>query len=415
MNKDTTNIIDSLGKRGFIYQCTDLDNLKSLCNKNISAYIGFDCTAPSLHVGSLVQIMLLRHLQKHGHTPLIIIGKGTTKIGDPSGKDKSREMLDPDIIDRNFIAIKNVISKFLAWDVPNKPIIIDNSTWLEKINYLDFLRDFGRYFSVNKMISFESVKSRLEREQSLSFLEFNYMLLQAYDFYKLLQDYNCQLQVGGSDQWGNIVSGIDLIKRINNNTVYGLTTPLLTTSTGAKMGKTAAGAIWLCDNMLSSYDYWQFWRNVDDADVIKFLYLFTELPTEVIESYNKHTGEQLNEVKIILANAATKICHGESAAMQAQKTSSTTFDSLELSDNLPSFEINKQTLTKGLSLFQLMSNCDLAETNSAAKRLIESKAVKINDQLIEDKFHLLSIDVFNDNKMKLSVGKKKHKLIILVD
>lgn len=412
MNKKKYNIIDTLLKRGFIYQSTNLEKLRNLCEKKISVYIGFDCTAPSLHVGSLVQIMLLRQLQQHGHTPIIVIGKSTTKIGDPSGKDKVRKVLPDATVEKNFSAIKSLLGSFLSWEVSNKPIILDNSLWFKNLTYLDFLKDFGKHFSINRMITFESVKSRLDREQPLSFLEFNYMLLQSYDYYKLQQEHGCILQIGGSDQWGNIISGIDLVRKMTGKTVYGLTTPLLVTSSGIKMGKTEEGAVWLSEKMVSHYDYWQFWRNVSDSDLIKFLYLFTELSPELIQTYSSRKGKDLNDVKIILANEATKICRGTQAAQQAEETAASTFYEQKICLNLPRFQITDEMLSQKVALFQLMTNSNLAKTNSESKRLIESRAVKINDQLVEDKFFLVEERLFINDIMKISVGKKKSKLII---
>ena len=335
--------------RGYLFQCTNNDQVKNLINtKKMRFYIGFDCTAKSLHVGSLVQIMCLRLLQKHGHTPVVLLGGGTTLIGDPSGKDESRKILSSKEINKNITSIKKVFQKFLKSKGKNKVIFVNNKNWLSNLNYIDFLRKYGKYFTINKMLTFDSIKNRLDREQSLSFLEFNYMIFQAYDFLILNEKQKVELQIGGSDQWGNIVNGVDLVKKVNNIEVYGLTTPLILNSSGLKMGKTSEGAVWLDKNLLSSYDYWQFWRNTDDKDVIRYLKLFTELDLEKIKDYEGLSGSDINHAKVVLADEATKLLHGKEAALKAKKTSINTFEKKSGGDELPTTRINKNILKKGL-------------------------------------------------------------------
>lgn len=407
------NIIDLLLARGFIYQCTNLRVLHHLCQKQISAYIGFDCTAPSLHIGSLVQIMALRLLQRCGHIPIIIIGRGTTKVGDPSGKDKMRKMLTESTITQNFTRIKSTLKKLLLWTVPNKPIILDNNTWLKNLNYLNFLRNFGQYFAIKKMISYDCVRTRLKRTQSLSFLEFNYMLLQAFDFYQLSRHYKCILQIGGSDQWSNIINGVDFIKKTSDQIVYGLTTPLLTTKNGDKMGKTVDGAIWLSKDLLSNYKYWQFWRNVNDINVMKYLYLFTELPEKNIQKYTACTGQKLNDTKKMLANEITKICHGHAPALQAYMTSIAIFNTQTTYICIAYFRINADDFKKKITLFQLITDSKLAKTNSISKKVINNKTIKINDKIIDNPFLIITTSLFCDQIMKVSIGKKKYILFKL--
>ena len=339
--------------RGYFYQCTNEDELSGLLNKEkIKGYIGFDCTAESLHVGSLLQIMCLRLLQKHGHKPIVLLGGGTTRIGDPSGKDKTRKILTEQEIDKNIKCIEKILKKFLKDDDPKtKPIFVNNYSWLKGLNYITFLRDIGKHFTINKMLTFESVKTRLDREQSLSYMEFNYMILQAYDFLELNKKENCYLQIGGSDQWGNIVNGTELIKRHSGNQAYGLTTPLITLASGAKMGKTETGAVWLDEKLLSSYDYWQFWRNIDDRDVIKFLKMFTDLNTEEID---KIKNEDINQLKIKLANETTAMLHGKKAAQNSEQAAKEAFSGTSLGSNLPSIKIKKKILTIKLQLLILL-------------------------------------------------------------
>ncbi|RST63004.1 tyrosine--tRNA ligase [Candidatus Aquarickettsia rohweri] len=408
------NFVNELQTREFIYQSTNLVDLKKSIESNkIKAYVGFDCTAKSLHVGNLIQIMMLRWLQKFGHQPIILLGGGTTKIGDPSGKDEARKVLGFSDIEENKNSIKKVFAKFLNFNSENKAIVLDNDEWLKDINYIDFLRDFGKYFSINRMINFESVKLRLDREQSLSFLEFNYMLLQAFDFYHLYNKEQCVLQMGGSDQWGNIVNGVELIRKKLGKEVYGLTSPLLTTSSGAKMGKTASGAVWLNEELLSPYEYWQFWRNTEDADVIKFLKLFTELPLKYIDELSKLSGKEINDAKIILADEATKLCHGIEAANSAKSTSKQTFEANNIDNNLPKYEVSSIEIKNGMALFKLLISCNLAASNSAARKLIQGNGVRINNNVVNDINYIIKIKDFNNSNLKLSVGKKKHMLIKL--
>ena len=380
-------------ERGFFYQCTGEDDLSVLLDKEkINAYIGFDCTAESLHVGSLLQIMCLRLLQKHGHRPIVLLGGGTTRIGDPSGKDKTRTILSEDEIIKNIKNIEKILKKFLDDKNPKtKPIFVNNYTWLKNLNYISFLRDIGKHFTINKMLSFDSVKTRLEREQSLSYMEFNYMILQAYDFLELNKTKNCMLQIGGSDQWGNIINGVDLIKRYSNNHVYGLTTPLITLASGAKMGKTESGAIWLDKKYLSSYDYWQFWRNINDRDVLKFIKIFTDINISEIE---KIKNNNINELKILLANKATQMLHGEQEAKNSEETAKKTFRDNSIGENLPSISITEKDLKES--------------SKSEIKRLITGNGVRINNQVITNEKLIITKDLFKNNLIKLSLGKKRH-------
>ena len=397
--------------RGFFYQCTDEKALSNLLNKeSIKGYIGFDCTAQSLHVGSLLQIMCLRQLQKHGHQPIVLLGGGTTRIGDPSGKDKTRKILDENEIEKNIKSIELVLKKYLNTDnKETSPIFVNNYSWLKELNYISFLRDIGKHFTINKMLSFDSVKLRLDREQSLSYMEFNYMILQAYDFLELNKKQNCLLQIGGSDQWGNIVNGVDLIKRYSSKEVFGLTTPLITLASGAKMGKTESGAVWLDKNLLSIYDYWQFWRNTDDRDVIKFLKMFTDLSLKRIE---KIKNENINELKILLANEATKMLHGEIETKKVEELAKSTFKENSTGEHLPSVKIGSDLIGKNIiSLIEYISN-DLSK--SEIRRLIKNNGIKIDNKKIDDEKLLISKKFFESKGfIKLSVGKKKHfKLII---
>jgi tyrosyl-tRNA synthetase len=393
--------------RGFFYQCTGEENLSQLLDKKkIRAYIGFDCTAESLHVGSLLQIMCLRLLQKHGHQPIVLLGGGTTRIGDPSGKDKTRTILSEKEIEKNINNIEKILKNFLDdKDPKTKPIFVNNYSWLKDLNYISFLRDVGKHFTINKMLSFDSVKIRLEREQSLSYMEFNYMILQAYDFLELNKKENCMLQIGGSDQWGNIVNGVDLIKRYSNNHVYGLTTPLITLASGAKMGKTESGAVWLDKKFLSEYDYWQFWRNIDDRDVLKFLKIFTDIDINEIEDIKNNN---INELKILLANKATSLLHGEEDAKKCQETAKQTFSENLLGDNLPTIKINKQMLDGNINILDLVILSKLENSKSEIRRLIKGKGIKINSQAVSDEKLLITENLFKDKLIKLSLGKKKH-------
>ena len=414
-NSEFLNVIT---ERGFLHQCTDLIALDKRASSNIMpAYIGFDCTAPSLHVGSLLPIMLLRWLQKTGHKPIVLMGGGTTKVGDPSGKDESRQLLTEDKINSNLEGIKTIFSKYLDFgDGENDAIIVNNATWLDKLKYIDFLRTYGPHFTINRMMSFDSVKLRLEREQALTFLEFNYMILQAYDFLELSRRNNCIMQMGGSDQWGNIINGVELGRRVDNTQLFGLTTPLMTTSSGAKMGKTAAGAVWLDAEQLSVYDFWQYWRNTEDADVGRFMRLFTELPLDEIEKLEDLENEELNNAKIILANEVTKLCHGEVASKTAAATALETFKGAGISANLPTFEVSKNGLKDGFAAFDLFRQAGLATSNGEARRLIKGNGARLNDTTITDETQLItSKDKNKENVIKLSAGKKRHILIREID
>ncbi len=400
-------------ERGYFYQCTSEDELSKLLDKEkIKGYIGFDCTAESLHVGSLLQIMCLRLMQKHGHRPIVLIGGGTTRIGDPSGKDKTRKILTEEEIEINIKNIEKILKNYLDNDDPKtKPIFVNNYSWLKGLNYISFLRDIGKHFTINKMLTFESVKTRLDREQSLSYMEFNYMILQAYDFLELNKKENCTLQIGGSDQWGNIVNGTELIKRYSNKHAYGLTTPLITLASGAKMGKTETGAIWLDKKLLSSYDYWQFWRNIDDNDVIKFLKMFTDLN---IDEVNKIKNEDINKLKIKLANEATSMLHGKEEALSAEKTAKKTFEENSLGENLPSVNIQLNDKNSSINIVDLVVLSKIENSKSQIRRLINSKGIRINNEIINDEKFLIQKKSFTkSNFLKLSIGKKKHIKIIL--
>ena len=406
-------LLEELKLRGFLHQCTDEKKLNNeLLSKSIKFYIGFDCTAESLHVGSLIQIMIMRIFLKYGHTPIVLIGEGTTKIGDPSGKDVSRKILSTKDIESNSKNLKKVFDIFLSTKSHNKVIYSNNAEWLDNINYINFLRDFGKHFTINKMLSFDSVKLRLEREQSLSFVEFNYMILQAYDFLELNRQYDCTLQIGGSDQWGNIVNGIDLIRRVEANEVYGLTTPLLTNANDQKMGKTVDGAVWLNENMLSAYDYWQFWRNVDDRDVFKFLKLFTDQDINELISLESKKNLNINDMKIKLANATTEMLHGKEKSRLSERTAIEIFQNETSSDNLPQIEVSLDN--NDLFLNDLILKINFANSKSEIRKLIKNKGVKINRKLMTNETRIISIDDFTDSKeIMVSLGKKKHFLIRL--
>ncbi|MDC0079082.1 tyrosine--tRNA ligase [Candidatus Pelagibacter sp.] len=393
--------------RGFFYQCTNEQELSILMDsEKIKAYIGFDCTAESLHVGSLLQIMCLRLLQKNGHRPIVLLGGGTTRIGDPSGKDKTRKILSEEEIEKNIQNIQNILKKFLDENDPKtKPIFVNNYTWLKNLNYISFLRDIGKHFTINKMLTFDSVKTRLEREQSLSYMEFNYMILQAYDFLELNKKENCVLQIGGSDQWGNIVNGVELIKRYSNKQSYGLTTPLITLATGAKMGKSENGAIWLDKKFLSAYDYWQFWRNTDDRDVLKFLKIFTDIDSKIIEN-QKNNG--INELKILLANEATSMLHGKNASEESEQAAKEVFSGISLGLNSPSIKITSKHLEKQIDILELVVLTNLETSKSEIRRLIRGNAIKLNDQIITDEKLIIKNNLFKDSYLKLSIGKKRH-------
>ena len=401
--------------RGYLNQCTDLDKLGEICDKkSIIGYIGFDCTASSLHVGSLLQIMILKLMQKHGHQPIVLLGGGTTLIGDPSGKDSTRKILKQAEIKNNISSIKKVFEKILDTSNKNtKPIFVDNSGWLTKLNYIEFLRDVGSHFTINKMLTFDSVKLRLDREQSLSYMEFNYMILQAYDFYQLFKTKNCILQIGGSDQWGNIVSGVDLIRRMIQKESFGLTSPLITLASGVKMGKTEKGAIWLNENLLSPYDYWQFWRNTDDRDVKRFLNFFTEMELNEINSICEKE-KNINILKVLLANEATKILHGEIASKKAEQTAKETFQGSGLSSGLPEIKLKSSVVNKGISLLNFLSNNNIMSSKSEARRAIISKGLKINNIVVLDENKIIQTVDFKDNILKISYGKKKHYLVKII-
>ena len=414
--------LKEFNERGFLHQATDAEALDSAFaraekSNGLAAYIGFDCTATSLHVGSLIQIMILRLLQKHGHKPIVLLGGGTTKVGDPSGKDESRKLQTAENINENMLGIKNLFNKFIKFGGgQSDAILVDNDQWLSKIGYIDFLRDIGPHFSINKMLSFESVKLRLDREQHLSFLEFNYMLLQAYDFVELFKMHNCRVQIGGSDQWGNIVNGIELQRRLNpgeseDKSLFGLTTPLITTSSGAKMGKSAQGAIWLTDELLSSYDYWQFWRNTEDKDVGRFLRLFTELPLTEIKKLEQLKDAEINQAKIILSNEATKICHGVDAAKIAEETARNVFEQGSAGGAIPIIDVSRVDFDAGIPAYKLMHLSGVVTTGGEAKRLIKGGGAKINDSKIADAMQIISEEFIVDGQIKISAGKKKHALV----
>ena len=395
-------------ERGYFFQCTNEQDLsKLLDNSKIKGYIGFDCTAESLHVGSLLQIMCLRLLQKHGHQPIVLLGGGTTRIGDPSGKDKTRAILNEKTIEKNILNIKKIFKTFLDSKNKNtKPIFVNNYKWLKELNYISFLRDIGKHFTINKMLSFDSVKLRLEREQSLSYMEFNYMILQAYDFLELNNKENCLLQIGGSDQWGNIVNGVDLIKRYSNNQAYGLTTPLITLSSGAKMGKTESGAIWLDKKLLSPYDYWQFWRNTDDKDVLKFLKIFTDIELQEIE---KIKNKNINELKILLANLCTEMLHGDKESKLSEETAKKTFEEKSTGSGLPIIKINQNQIDQKIDIINLIVLSKLETSKSEIRRIINNNGVKINNAIVNDNKFLIKNNLFNNEKtLKLSLGKKRH-------
>lgn len=415
MSDYKSTFLQTLSERDFIHQCTHFETLdeRACQDKPLAAYIGFDATADSLHVGSLLPIMMLKHLQKSGHKPIVLMGGGTTKIGDPSGKDKSRTLLSEDQIDQNIQSIKKIFERYLTFgDGPTDAIILNNADWLDHLNYTDFLRDFGAHFTVNRMLTFDSVKLRLDREQPLTFLEFNYMIFQAYDFLVLNKTHDCVLQMGGSDQWGNIVNGVELIRRIENKESFGLTSPLLTTASGAKMGKTADGAIWLNADRLSPFDFWQYWRNTEDADVGRFLKLFTELPSTQIDALENLAGSDINEAKKILAFEVTKLCHGEEEAEKAQKMAEKIFEQGQIDDNLPTIEISSEKLQSGILVYELFREGGLCKSNGEARRLIKGGGAKLNDSPIQEETLEVSLDDFSDdNIIKLSAGKKRHILV----
>ena len=416
--KYQSELMTTLVQRGFLYQCTDEEGLdKAASDSVVTGYIGFDCTAPSLHVGSLVQIMMLRHLQRAGGRPIVLLGGGTTKIGDPSMKDKTRPILTDDLIEKNKQGIKQVFSKFIDFDGPNAAILADNADWLDELGYIEFLRDVGPLFTINRMITMETVKRRLENELPMTFLEFNYPLLQSYDFVELNRRYGCTLQLGGSDQWGNITTGVDLSRRMENADCYGFTTPLITTASGGKMGKTADGAVWLNsdpslgeDYFRTPYDYWQFWRNTDDADVGKFMKLFTDLPLVEIAKYEDMEGADINKAKIRLANETTAMLHGEAAAQKAEATALETFEKGGSADGLPTVEIKTSEL-EDLGILAATVLLGLASSNGEARRHIKGGALKINDIKVDSHERKISRSDLTDGVVKISIGKKKHALL----
>ncbi len=409
-----SNFLRAVIDRGYLHQCTDLAALDTLAEEGrIIGYIGFDATADSLHVGSLVPIMLLRRLQQFGHKPIVLMGGGTTRVGDPSGKDSSRQLLTSEVIAQNKASIRGIFDKFLEFgDGPSDAVMLDNDDWLSNLNYLEFLRDYGQHFSVNRMLSFDSVKLRLDREQTLSFLEFNYMVLQAYDFVELAKRHGCVLQMGGSDQWGNIVNGVELGRRTDQLTLFGLTSPLITTASGAKMGKTADGAVWLNEDRLPAYDYWQFWRNTEDADVGRFLRLFTDLPLDEIARLDSLQGAERNTAKKVLATEATAMCHGKDAAAQAEKTAEETFEKGGTGAALPEITVDGDELAAGIAAFRLFSMAGLCSSNGEARRLIRGGGARLNDQVLSSEDQAIGAsDLSADGVIKLSAGKKRHALV----
>jgi tyrosyl-tRNA synthetase len=429
MSRHRSEFVRAVVERGFVHQATDLEGLDRLAaGGHLVAYIGFDCTADSLHVGHLVSIMLLRWLQRTGHRPIALIGGGTTKVGDPSGKDESRQLLDENAIERNIQGIRRSLASFLAFGGrPDQALLVNNAEWLDELRYIEFLRGYGRHFTVNRMLTFESVKQRLEREQPLTFLEFNYMIMQAYDFLELARRYGCRLQMGGSDQWGNIVNGVELGRRVEGRELFGLTTPLITTATGAKMGKTAQGAVWLNEDRLANFDYWQYWRNVDDADVGRFLRLFTELPLAEIARLEALEGAELNEAKKILADEATKLCRGEAAAREARQVAQRIFEAGKpvpvqdeagldegYGEGLPTVDIARSEFATGLSVLDLLQRSGLVGSKGEARRLIRGGGARLNDVRVEDEALLVGPDHLVDRTLKLSAGRKRHALVRVV-
>ncbi len=412
--KPKSDFLNIMIERGFVADCTDYEGLDAaLLKGGMPAYIGFDATASSLHVGSLIQIMMLRWLQKTGGKPITLMGGGTTKVGDPSFRADERPLLTPEQIDSNIAGIKKVFASYMSYgDAPSDALMINNAEWLDNLNYLDFLRDIGRHFSVNRMLAFESVKSRLDREQSLSFLEFNYMILQAYDFLELNARYGCMLQMGGSDQWGNIVNGIDLTRRVNNGEIFGLTTPLLTTSDGKKMGKSQNGAVWLNADLLSPYEFWQFWRNTTDADVGRFLKLYTELPIDECDRLGALEGSDINAAKVTLANEVTTLLHGAAAAQAAEATAREVFEKGGIGADLPTVTVTAEDIGDGLSIIQLLVKSGLVKSGKEAKRLMSENGAKLNDEPLSDAGLMITTADLT-SPIKLSAGKKRHALVEL--
>jgi tyrosyl-tRNA synthetase len=410
-----SDFMNVLQQRGFIHQMSDPDSLDALASRGeVVAYVGYDCTAPSLHVGHLLSIMMLHWLQATGNKPIALMGGGTTRVGDPSGRDETRKILTYEQIDANKDSIKGTFSKFISFgDSGNQAMMADNAEWLTKLNYIEMLRDVGRHFSINRMLTMDSVRMRLEREQELSFIEFNYMILQSYDFVELARRYGCNLQMGGSDQWGNIVTGVDLGRRMGTHQLHALTCPLLTTSSGAKMGKTAAGAVWLNGDMLAPYDYWQYWRNTEDADVARFLKLFTLLPIDEVERLAKLQGAEINEAKKVLATEATALIHGRDAADKAELTARTTFEQGGTAQDLPSVDVSRAELDAGIGVLAAFAEkANLVASNGEARRQIKAGGLRVNDVAVTDeKLTLTAADLSADGVIKLSMGKKKHVLL----
>ena len=414
MPKYESQFMQLMHDRNFIHQVTDETELDAMMDRGrVTAYIGFDCTADSLHVGSLVQIMMLRHLQKCGHRPIVLMGGGTTKVGDPSGKDDARQLLSDENIKHNKEGIRKIFEKYLVFgDGPTDALMVDNDEWLSNLDYIRFLREYGRHFSVNRMLSFDSVKLRLDREQPLSFLEFNYMILQAYDFLELQRRHNCILQMGGSDQWGNIINGVELVRRVDQKSIFGLTTPLVTTASGEKMGKSASGAIWLNSDRLSPYEFWQFWRNTEDGDVGRFLRLFTEIPLDEITKLEMLKGSELNEAKKILASEITKLCHGLNASESAASTAQKIFEEGLLGADLPTILIDTKQLEQGLWIIEALKQAEFIKSNGEGRRLINNGGVRLNDVVVVDPDQKILIsDANSDGVIKLSSGKKRHALL----
>jgi tyrosyl-tRNA synthetase len=413
MSRFHSDFLRVLTDRGYIHQCSDPEGLDAALLSGVTAYVGYDCTGPSLHVGHLLSIMMLRWLQKTGGKPIALMGGGTTRVGDPSGKDETRRILSLQDIEANKASLRAVFERFLDFGGTNAAVMPDNAEWLAPLNYIDFLRDVGRHFSVNRMLSFDSVKLRLERDQELSFLEFNYMILQAYDFVELYRRHGCILQMGGSDQWGNIVNGIDLGRRMGTEQLYAVTCPLITTASGAKMGKTAQGAVWLNPDHLSPYEYWQFWRNAEDADVGRFLKLFSELPLDEIARLEELRGAEVNEAKKVLATEATALLHGRAAAEQAAETARRTFEEGGSGQALPTIQIPRSELVAGVALPALFVRAGLAASNSEVRRAVVNKAVRVNDVPVDDPQRMITdADVNAEGVVKLSVGRKKHALVV---
>jgi tyrosyl-tRNA synthetase len=412
MTEPRSDFIRVLSERGYIHQCTDLDALDAKARAGkIIGYIGFDATADSLHIGSLVQIMMLRRMQQTGHRPIVLMGGGTTKIGDPSGRDESRQLLTDADIERNIAGIRRIFDRFVSFGGADAAVMVNNADWLDELRYIPLLRDIGRHFSVNRMLTMDSVRLRLDRDQPLSFLEFNYMVLQSYDFVELARRHGCVLQMGGSDQWGNIVMGAELGRRVGNFELFGLTTPLITTASGAKMGKTAQGAIWLNADRLAPYDYYQFWRNTEDADVGRFLRLFTDLPLDGIARLEKLSGAEINDAKKVLALEATKLCHGADAAAAAAETARRTFEEGKTGGDLPTVDLPRGDLERGVPVFQLLVQTGLAASNGEARRLIQQGGARVNDAVVTDAAATIGADTAVGGVIKLSAGKKRHALV----